>query len=88
MPGVGTKKRPAMVRVRTWERAQEILAFCTERNWQVVVGVEEDKPEDISDVERLLAGPLTDPVAIPSYPTRNGPCPCGSGRKYKNCCAW
>ena len=22
-----------------------------------------------------------------SLPTRNGPCPCGSGRKYKNCCA-
>ena len=19
---------------------------------------------------------------------RNGPCPCGSGRKYKKCCAW
>lgn len=24
-------------------------------------------------------------MAIASAPSRNGPCPCGSGRKYKNC---
>ncbi len=23
---------------------------------------------------------------VPSGPARNGPCPCGSGSKYKNCC--
>jgi hypothetical protein len=22
----------------------------------------------------------------PAGPTRNGPCPCGSGKKYKRCC--
>ena len=25
-------------------------------------------------------------VAVPQRPGRNAPCPCGSGRKYKNCC--
>ncbi|MGH7657883.1 MAG: SEC-C metal-binding domain-containing protein, partial [Gemmatimonadales bacterium] len=24
---------------------------------------------------------------VTSHPGRNVPCPCGSGRKYKNCCA-
>ncbi|MEW6350740.1 MAG: SEC-C metal-binding domain-containing protein [Thermodesulfobacteriota bacterium] len=28
-----------------------------------------------------------DPVAPPPKPTLNGPCPCGSGKKYKRCCA-
>jgi uncharacterized protein YecA (UPF0149 family) len=27
------------------------------------------------------------PVPRPIGPTRNGPCPCGSGKKYKRCCA-
>ena len=25
-------------------------------------------------------------LTIGGAPSRNGPCPCGSGRKYKNCC--
>ena len=25
-------------------------------------------------------------LTIVGKPSRNGPCPCGSGRKYKNCC--
>ena len=35
---------------------------------------------------------MEQPLAVPplkvvsSKPSRNGPCPCGSGRKYKNCC--
>ena len=29
----------------------------------------------------------TRPVDIPeAAPSRNGPCPCGSGKKYKKCC--
>lgn len=28
-----------------------------------------------------------DPESPPSAPSRNGPCPCGSGKKYKRCCA-
>jgi uncharacterized protein YecA (UPF0149 family) len=26
-------------------------------------------------------------VVKPSIPNRNDPCPCGSGKKFKNCCA-
>ena len=28
----------------------------------------------------------TMPIITPKEPRRNDPCPCGSGKKYKNCC--
>jgi hypothetical protein len=38
-------------------------------------------------VQRMpTATPARLPAAAPA-PSRNGPCPCGSGRKYKRCCA-
>lgn len=84
MAKLGTNKRPAVVRVQTQTRAEEILSICHRHGWKVIVGIEPDKPEDISDVERLLNphiirrdGPKVG---------RNDPCPCGSGKKYKHCC--
>jgi SWIM/SEC-C metal-binding protein len=82
---IGTKQRPAVVRVQTQDRAAEILALCNENDVQVLVGVEPDKTEDISDVERILAPP-TPALAGPKV-GRNDPCPCGSGKKFKKCCA-
>ena len=84
MAKLGSHKRPAVVRVQTQARAQEILAICTEHGWQVIVGLEPDKPEDISDVERLLDPPTARRVEVKVG--RNDPCPCGSGLKYKRCC--
>lgn len=81
----GTKQRPAVVRVRTEDRAHEILALCQEHGIQVIVGIEPDETEDISDVERILWPPV--PTAAAAKLGRNDPCPCGSGKKYKKCCA-
>lgn len=85
MARIGTKQRPAVVRVQTQERAAEILALCKEHDIQAIVGVEPDKTEDISDVERILTPPV--PAAAGPKVGRNHPCPCGSGKKYKKCCA-
>lgn len=85
MARIGTKQRPAVVRVQTQDRAAEILELCKESEIQVLVGVEPDKTEDISDVERILAPP-TPALAGPKV-GRNAPCPCGSGKKFKKCCA-
>lgn len=85
MAKLGTSKHPAIVRVRTEERADEILALCDQHGWQVIVGVEPENEEDVSDVERLLRPPTPARAAEPS-PGRNDPCRCGSGRKYKRCC--
>jgi SWIM/SEC-C metal-binding protein len=84
MAKLGSSKRPAVVRVQTEERAGEILSTCNRHGWKVIVGIEPDKPEDISDVERLL-NPQT-PISIEARAGRNDPCPCGSGLKYKHCC--
>ncbi|MEW6071058.1 MAG: PBPRA1643 family SWIM/SEC-C metal-binding motif protein [Planctomycetota bacterium] len=84
MARLGTSKRPAIVRVRTQSRAEEILGFCERRGWKVIVGVEPDKEEDVSDVERLMQPPV--PAKLAPTTGRNDPCPCGSGRKYKKCC--
>jgi hypothetical protein len=44
-------------------------------------------PEQTLNVVRAMRdhmGPRTD--SVPRGPTRKGPCPCGSGKKYKRCC--
>lgn len=88
MAKLGTKKRPAIVHVETEARAGEIMEICEARGWQVIVGIEPDKPEDILDVQKLMNRP-------PSLPARservhpvsgNDYCPCGSGLKFKKCC--
>ena len=90
MAKLGTTKHPAVARVQTMERAGEIMALCESHGWKVVVGVEPDKPEDISDVERLL-NPQA-PVTVQAKVGRNDPCPCGATKpdgtpiKYKKCC--
>jgi len=50
--------------------------------WKFILGNEPDKPEDISDLEKLLNPPK--PVQSAKI-GRDDPCPCGSGKKYKKC---
>lgn len=88
MAKLGTRKKPAVVRVKSQERAKEIVELCTANDWQVMVGVEPDQPEDISDVETLQAKRDEKPVR-PVYSSNRSPndyCACGSEKKYKNCC--
>ena len=84
MAKLGTSKHPAVVRVQTQARAEEILSVCDRHGWQVIVGLEPGEDEDVSDVERLLHPPA--PATAEPATGRNDPCPCGSGRKYKRCC--
>ena len=84
MPKLGSVKHPAVVRVQTKARAAEITDIFNEHGWYYIVGIEPDKPEDISDLTRLL-NPPAPAIAGPTL-GRNEPCPCGSGKKYKKCC--
>ena len=85
MTRLGSQKRPAVVRVQTQERADEIVELCSGHPWEVIVGVESDKPEDITDVLKLLTPERFTARAEPQV-GRNDPCPCGSGAKHKKCC--
>lgn len=73
-----------ILRVRSTERAQEMMKVCEEKGFKVIVGIEPDKPEDISDLERKLG--LYTIRRIEKKLGRNDPCVCGSGKKYKKCC--
>jgi len=85
MARIGTSRHPAVVRLQTQDRALQVLAFCQEHGIQCIVGVEPDEPEDVSDIDRALHPPA--PVLAEAKVGRNDPCPCGSGKKYKKCCA-
>ena len=92
MAKIGAKKNPAVVHVQTGERAHEVLDYCTEHGIQVLVGLEPDKDEDLTDIALALGAPVPAPAPAPAERrsaekvSRNDPCPCGSGRKYKKCC--
>ncbi|MDM8519073.1 SEC-C metal-binding domain-containing protein [Anaerolineales bacterium HSG6] len=84
MAKLGTKKNPLVLKVQTDERIQELAGICHQHGFIYIIGFEPDEPEDISDLERALNPPK--PLRSAVAPNRNGPCPCGSGKKYKLCC--
>lgn len=53
-----------------------------------------DRADRERDYKKQLPGedeeplpPPVEPIHADSKPKRNEPCPCGSGKKYKQCCA-
>jgi len=88
MANLGTDKKPAVVRVATEERAHEVYNICEKNGFKVIIGIEEDKPEDISDIQRLLGMEVENTKTFVNdvIVGRNEPCICGSGKKYKKCC--
>jgi len=81
---LGTAKNPAVVNVKTKERAKEVESIFNENGWAYSIALEPDKDEDITDLEILL-NPQKTKIAEEKV-GRNAPCPCGSGKKYKKCC--
>jgi len=81
---LGTAKRPAVVHVQTEERLKEVASIFEEHGWKYTIGLEPDKPEDVTDLE-ILMNPQKTKIAEKKV-GRNEPCPCGSGKKYKKCC--
>ena len=84
MANLGTEKKPAVVNVQTEERLKEVALIFVENGWKYTIELEPDKPEDITDLERLLNTPK--PKIAEKKIGRNEPCPCGSGNKHKKCC--
>lgn len=71
------------------EKAEEFMRFVAnlknnQRRWQN----KGFTPDEYQELQKSLAEPDQEPlVAIPRKVGRNDPCPCGSGKKYKKCCA-
>ena len=98
MAKLGSEKKPICFHVQTERRIGEIADICEKHGWHFIGGLEPDEPEDIREVEYMLNPgafkevprmrlALNKPmVKNEPEPSRNEPCPCGSGKKYKKCC--
>lgn len=86
MPRLGSDRHPACVRVRSPLQAEAIVTLCNLHGWKVIVGIEPNQPEEVTDLRRLIE--KHSQRTAPASPSvgRNAPCPCGSGKKYKACC--
>jgi len=83
MAKLGSKARPLVLRVQSQDDGYFAAATCAEHGWEYVMAIDPGQPEDLSDLDAMIhpAAP-----AQSAKLARNGPCPCGSGKKYKKCC--
>lgn len=81
----GTKEAPFELVVGTEERKLEVETIVAENKIFATIEVNADEPENIVALEGFLNKPKT--TTFEKKPNRNDPCSCGSGKKYKKCCA-
>ena len=81
---LGTRKAPAQISVQTQEREQELAAVFADNGWACVIEVNSEQDENIRDLEFLQNKQVR--AVSTKKANRNDPCPCESGKKYKNCC--
>ncbi|MCR8923532.1 SEC-C metal-binding domain-containing protein [Dasania sp. GY-MA-18] len=81
----GSQKYPLQLRVNSDERKQEIEKVVAEQGWFATITVDAEQEENTHDLDLLLAKAQTQ--RFEKTPGRNDPCLCGSGKKYKKCCA-
>jgi hypothetical protein len=51
---LGSEKNPAVVSVQSEARFKEVTSTFEEHGWKYRIGLEPEKPEDVSDLNRLL----------------------------------
>jgi SWIM/SEC-C metal-binding protein len=86
MAKLGSMEHPVILRSPDEARVHELFKACTAHGLHCIVGYEPDKPEDISDLKRALKTFRPQVQAKPHKVSPNDYCPCGSNKKYKNCC--
>lgn len=82
---LGSKRAPLKLMVNSAERRAEVEALCTEHGWAFDLDLSPDSEEDITELTFLLDKQVV--AKTTRLAGRNDPCPCGSGKKYKQCCA-
>ena len=83
----GTRKFPLELVVNSEERKEEVAALVAEAKLYADIRVDDSEGtvESIDALTALLNKPDT-AVKQAATPSRNDPCSCGSGKKYKKCC--
>lgn len=81
----GSKDYPLTLSVKTAERKTDVEAILKAHEFIGRIKVDAEKDEDLLELDALLNTPKS--IEIEKTPKRNDPCSCGSGKKYKKCCA-
>ncbi|WP_017050684.1 PBPRA1643 family SWIM/SEC-C metal-binding motif protein, partial [Vibrio anguillarum] len=81
----GTDEAPINVVVPTEARKAEIEILLSEHSIVADIVIDSKQPENTVELNTLLNKPKT--ITYDKTPNRNEPCTCGSGKKYKKCCA-
>ncbi|GAA4872519.1 PBPRA1643 family SWIM/SEC-C metal-binding motif protein [Ferrimonas pelagia] len=81
---LGTAENPLNLIVNSTERQAEIEALLAEHQLMANIELNADAQEEITQLDTLLNKPQT--TTFDKTPSRNDPCSCGSGKKYKKCC--
>ncbi|MDN3679103.1 SEC-C metal-binding domain-containing protein [Vibrio tapetis subsp. quintayensis] len=81
----GSEEAPISIVVTTEERKAEIEAIVAENAIFANIQVDPIQEENTLELDTILNKPKTTTFA--KTPNRNDPCSCGSGIKYKKCCA-
>jgi len=84
---IGSKKYPLVLVVTSEVRKQEVAALVAEAELYADISVDtsEGAVEAIAELTTVLNRESA--VIREKTPTPNEPCSCGSGKKYKKCCA-
>ncbi|SON48712.1 PBPRA1643 family SWIM/SEC-C metal-binding motif protein [Vibrio tapetis] len=81
----GSEEAPISIMVKTEERKAEIDAIVAENAMFASITVDPTQEENTLELDTILNKPKT--TTFEKTPNRNDPCSCGSGKKYKKCCA-
>ena len=81
---LGSKRAPIQLSVKDEARRQEVAAICADKNWFCEITVDPELDEDIKALTFLQDKQVV--ATTTRLAGRNDPCPCDSGKKYKQCC--
>jgi len=75
---LGSLQRPLALRVTSEEKLNEVIDICDHHGFIYIIGLAGS--EDLTDLRKAIQQKMI-PEDVYS------PCPCGSGKKFKFCCA-
>lgn len=81
----GTEKHPISITVTSEAQYIEIEAKLKDHGIFANITLDANGEKNLSELEVVLNKPTT--ITLEKTPNRNDPCSCGSGKKYKKCCA-
>ena len=81
---LGSEKYPLSLIVASQERKAEIEIILQDNSLFATVEVDADVEENLVELDGVLNKPKTQ--TFEKTPSRNDPCSCGSGKKFKKCC--